>query len=153
MPSLFSSLSLIHIFKGKVDITYFRTLAFRPVPFHVPKRFRDTLLIAEPVSYTHLDVYKRQGQSYLCRGNASCTAESVKNFHNTIVGSYGFGLEAWQGLPVVVDVYKRQRQWHMHARSLLQTVSASSEPFRQSPLFPDKKTLINTCLLYTSRCV
>lgn len=24
-----------------------RTLAFRPVPFHVPKRFRDTLLIAE----------------------------------------------------------------------------------------------------------
>ena len=29
-------------------------------------------------------------------------------------------------------------------RSLLQIVSASSEPFRKSPLFPDKKTLINT---------
>ena len=46
------------------------------------------------------------GQSYLCRGNASCTAESVKNFHNTIVGAYGFGLEAWQGLPVVVGNIK-----------------------------------------------
>ena len=37
----------LDVVKGKVDITYFRTLAFRPVPFHVPKRFRDTLLIAE----------------------------------------------------------------------------------------------------------
>jgi hypothetical protein len=32
----------LDVVKGKVDITYFRTLAFRPVPFHAPKRFRDT---------------------------------------------------------------------------------------------------------------
>ena len=37
----------LDVVKGKVDVSCLAALAFRLVSFHVPKRFRDTLLIAE----------------------------------------------------------------------------------------------------------
>ena len=60
------ALSLIHIYlhpnfvNRTVDSLRFDTLARSTVVLHVPQVWGNIHLAAEPVSYTHLDVYKRQ---------------------------------------------------------------------------------------------
>ena len=61
------------------------------------------LVIPEPVSYTHLDVYKRQEQTVMCKGKPYRTADGQLCHYSN------FNSEAYILLKLApIDVYKRQ---------------------------------------------
>ena len=93
-------------------------------------------LNSTPVSYTHLDVYKRQAKIHSPQDiqallNFAANQASVSDYQNVYVGMIG----ATQCYPAAPDCY---RYFHYVLRF---TGSASD------------LSILSTCLLYTSRCV
>ena len=113
-------------------------------------------LIAESVSYTHLDVYKRQ---LLPRAGVSLvpTTEPISGDVLTAAGTAVSG-----GLPAVgspagaavsythLDVYKRQIQWNVDSLDWKDYDAGTICKRVRDKLCPGSIVLFHNCLLYTS---
>ena len=67
---------------------------------------------AGAVSYTHLDVYKRQAKAFACRGSVVAMLHEAGEESSRVVdclpGGNHFGMSGCLGHPPDLDVYKRQ---------------------------------------------
>ena len=98
----------------------------------ISKQEKQRTISQKPVSYTHLDVYTRQG---LSRGKA---AETLAGFFGTRAEHTGGSYDAY----AVRDA--QGRVWKLVSDGSIQT----QKKVRGQTVAAD-----STCLLYTSRCV
>ena len=94
--------------------------------------------IVLPVSYTHLDVYKRQGES-------TCW-DNVRNKLRVIAINSEAGTPFPDTSPI--DVYKRQFQYRLISCYVLLLISLAV--YAQSGKERFVGRVVDTCLLYTS---
>ena len=129
-----------------------------------------------PVSYTHLDVYKRQGRrlvtaSYSIRGQILTVSKLFRyapaGEYVCATGARGARTLRWDGSyygPVSykhLDVYKRQEEYNMYEYDdegldtfLKKQTQLLSEEFADTPEAAEEFLEdCMACLLYTSRCV
>ena len=77
--------------------------SWRPIGFHI-QDVVVCLAFAAPVSYTHLDVYKRQGQPLRqCMGQQQLDGVDVVNEH-LLQGAHALLLDHAQGLPLQLSL-------------------------------------------------
>ena len=131
-----------------------------------------TEMCCHPVSYTHLDVYKRQTTAcwkyavvcckYLWNIISSSTyVTTVANFEDKRIiesarkGLYYFYYNLMPVSYTHLDVYKRQQQQQSKNKTTFQNFSTRkvSAITEVSPKETSKVTRYESCLLYTSRCV
>ena len=105
--------------------------------------------LRKPVSYTHLDVYKRQ---LPCRSNTRSSLQWL--YRISSLSLYSFVAVSYTHL----DVYKRQSQTCSPVRSeascslgVITSMSLYRSGGREEAGAGSSMTI--TCLLYTSRCV
>ena len=111
--------------------------------------------MSRTVSYTHLDVYKRQLQGFLhAFAAADLDEQQMGVFRDTLAGLRKEAED--RRVPEVDRRFGRGRRQHTGVHAMMpeiETLELDDDHFLGTTMIGDFYLGVNSCLLYTSRCV